>query len=104
MWFLHFFLHFPALRRSRRKVRSVITTELPFLLSKEFGNNQDYDPCTVEMSAGLPTSKIADMHRARWSSLFDHMDAALSEEEKQLVSAKKTTFILIFLRFILDLF
>ncbi|KAL5185017.1 hypothetical protein HKD37_17G048605 [Glycine soja] len=73
-----------ALRRSRRKVRSVITTELPFLLSKEFGNNQDYDPCTVEMSAGLPTSKIADMHRARWSSLFDHMDAALSEEEKQL--------------------
>jgi len=90
MWFLYFFLHFPALRRSRRKVQSVITTELPFLLSKEFGNNQDYDPCTMKMSAGLPTGKIADMHRARWTSLFDHMDEALSEEEKKLVSAKKT--------------
>ncbi|KAG5110812.1 hypothetical protein AAZX31_14G143600 [Glycine max] len=73
-----------ALRRSRRKVQSVITTELPFLLSKEFGNNQDYDPCTMKMSAGLPTGKIADMHRARWTSLFDHMDEALSEEEKKL--------------------
>lgn len=72
-----------ALRRSRRKVRSVITTELPFLLSKEFANNQDYDPCAM-LSAGLPTSKIADLHRARWTALFDHMDEALSEEEKQL--------------------
>ncbi|KAH1213621.1 hypothetical protein GmHk_14G041548 [Glycine max] len=51
---------------------------------QEFGNNQDYDPCTMKMSAGLPTGKIADMHRARWTSLFDHMDEALSEEEKKL--------------------
>ncbi|RDX77856.1 hypothetical protein CR513_41948, partial [Mucuna pruriens] len=50
---------------------------------QEFANNQDYDPYT-KVSAGLPTSKIADMHRARWTALFDHMDEALSEEEKQL--------------------
>ncbi|XP_020206931.1 uncharacterized protein LOC109791972 [Cajanus cajan] len=73
-----------ALRRSRRRVRSVITTELPFLLSKEFANNQDYDPHNMKMTAGLPASKIADLHRARWTALFDHMDEALSEEEKQL--------------------
>ncbi|KAK7384950.1 hypothetical protein VNO78_30653 [Psophocarpus tetragonolobus] len=75
-----------ALRRSRRKVRSVITTELPFLLSKEFANNQDCDPYTMKVSSRLPTSKIADLHRERWSALFDHMDEALSEEEKQLES------------------
>ncbi|TKY55952.1 hypothetical protein E2542_SST20377 [Spatholobus suberectus] len=73
-----------ALRCSRRRVRSVTTSELPFLLSKEFASNQDYDPCTMKMSAGLPTSKIADLHQARWAALFDHMDEALSEEEKQL--------------------
>ncbi|KAL2318162.1 hypothetical protein Fmac_032038 [Flemingia macrophylla] len=73
-----------ALRRSRKRVRAVINTELPFLLSREFANNEDYDPHTMKMLAGLPTGKIADLHRARWTALFDHMDEALSEEEKQL--------------------
>ncbi|KAJ1384744.1 hypothetical protein SESBI_42268 [Sesbania bispinosa] len=75
-----------ALRRSRRRVRSVITTELPFLISKEFANNQDCDPHAMKIAAGLPTLKTADLHRARWTALFDHMDEALSEEEKQLES------------------
>ncbi|XP_014502768.1 uncharacterized protein LOC106763103 [Vigna radiata var. radiata] len=73
-----------ALRRSRRRVRSVITTELPFLISKEFANNQDCDPYIMKMFAGLPTSQIADLHGARWTALFNHMDEALSKEEKQL--------------------
>ncbi|TKY55956.1 hypothetical protein E2542_SST20381 [Spatholobus suberectus] len=38
----------------------------------------------MKMSAGLSTSKIADLHQARWAALFGHMDEALSEEEKQL--------------------
>ncbi|BAT82200.1 hypothetical protein LR48_Vigan07g230500 [Vigna angularis] len=73
-----------ALRRSRRRVRSVITTELPFLISKEFANNQDCDPYIMKMFEGLPTSQIADLHGARWTALFNHMDEALSKEEKQL--------------------
>lgn len=36
-----------ALRRNRRRVRSVITTELPFLMSKEFEDDQNYDPCGI---------------------------------------------------------
>lgn len=81
-------LYYPAaLRRSRRRVRSVVTTELPFLISKEFENSQENDPHAMKISAGLPPSKTADLHRARWTALFDHMDEALSEEEKQLVSA-----------------
>jgi len=41
----------------------------------------------MKMFAGLPTSQIADMHGSRWTALFNHMDEALSKEEKQLVSA-----------------
>ena len=74
------------MRRSRRRVRAVITTELPFLISKEFANNQENDPFAAKMTAGISTSKPADPHRARWTALFDHMDEALSEEEKQLES------------------
>ncbi|CAJ2674733.1 unnamed protein product [Trifolium pratense] len=75
-----------TLRRSRRRVRSVITTELPFQMSKEFGDNPNFDPCGMKFPEGLSTSKIAELHQARWTALFDHMDEALSEEEKQLES------------------
>lgn len=57
-----------ALRRSKKRVRAVTATELSFLISKEFS----------EMNA------IAEMHMARWTALFDHMDKQLTEEEKQL--------------------
>lgn len=95
------FSTFAALRRSRRRVRSVITTELPFLMSKEFADNQNYDPCGMNIPAGLPTSKIAELHQARWTALFDHMDEALSEEEKQLVSAKVHNYFVIVLMIVL---
>lgn len=73
-----------ALRRSKKKVRAVIQTELPFLLSKEFSSNQENDSLITKSSyAGIA---IADMHNARWSMLFDQMDKALAEEEKQLES------------------
>ncbi|OIW14412.1 hypothetical protein TanjilG_20858 [Lupinus angustifolius] len=73
-----------ALRRSRRRVRSVITTELPFLISKEYENNQENDPHAMKIFDRLPPKKTTDLHRARWTALFSRMDEDLSEEEKQL--------------------
>lgn len=61
-------------------------------MSKEFGADQNYDPCGMKFPEGLPTSKIAELHQARWTALFDHMDEALIEEEKQLVSSKTQIF------------
>ncbi|XVF41203.1 hypothetical protein PTKIN_Ptkin01aG0261400 [Pterospermum kingtungense] len=76
-----------ALRRSKKKVQAVITTELPFLISKEFSSNQGNGPNIVTNFAdGFSHDAAAEMHRARWSALFDQMDKALSEEEKQLES------------------
>ncbi|XP_054793751.1 uncharacterized protein LOC129302448 [Prosopis cineraria] len=75
-----------ALRRSRRRVRAVINTELPYLVSKEFSNIQENDSSAMKTTTGLPYSKIAEMHRTRWTALFDQMDEALAEEEKQLES------------------
>lgn len=77
-----------ALRRSRRRVRAVITTELPFLMAKEFPINQENDSYVMKTSSGQPNCRIAEMHRARWTALFNQMDEALAEEEKQLVSTQ----------------
>ncbi|XP_057483049.1 uncharacterized protein LOC130769807 [Actinidia eriantha] len=74
-----------ALRRSKKRVQSVIHTELQFLMSREFSCNQENDPYVMKNSAtGCSDSANADAHRARWSALFDQMDKALSEEEIQL--------------------
>ncbi|KAM2721733.1 hypothetical protein EV2_042763 [Malus domestica] len=74
-----------ALRRSRKRVRDVITTDLPSLLAKEFSSDQENDPQNAKNSArGFSRCAIADMHRARWIPLFEQMDKALSEEEEQL--------------------
>ncbi|KAA8539690.1 hypothetical protein F0562_026382 [Nyssa sinensis] len=76
-----------ALRRSKKRVRAVIHTELPFLMSREFSSNQENDPYLMKNStAGCFDNATADVHPARWSTLFDQMDKALSEEEKQLES------------------
>ncbi|KAB2083764.1 hypothetical protein ES319_A05G290700v1 [Gossypium barbadense] len=74
-----------ALQRSKKKIRAVVTTELPFLISKEFSSNQGSDPNVKRNAAdGFSHDATAEMHRARWSAMFDRMDKALSEEEKQL--------------------
>ena len=79
-----------ALRRSKKRVRAVITTELPFLISKEFSSDQENNPYVTKNSTdGVFNSAAADMHRARWSALFDQMDKGLTEEEKHLVSISK---------------
>ncbi|XP_039063309.1 uncharacterized protein LOC120207996 [Hibiscus syriacus] len=79
-----------ALRRSKKRVEAVITTELPFLISKEFSSSQGSDPNIKRNSADgfshAAAAAAAEMHQVRWISLFDRMGKALSEEEKQLES------------------
>ncbi|KAH7854895.1 hypothetical protein Vadar_018818 [Vaccinium darrowii] len=74
-----------ALQRSKKRLRAVIHTELPLLISREFSCNQENDPHVMKVSAaGFADNTNADAHRARWSALFDQMDESLSEEEKRL--------------------
>ncbi|GFY82051.1 cation-transporting ATPase [Actinidia rufa] len=76
-----------ALQRSKKRVQAVIHTELPSLISQEFPSNQANDQYAMKNSAaGCSDNTDAELHRARWSALFDQMDKALSEEEKQLES------------------
>ncbi|XP_042503563.1 uncharacterized protein LOC122080780 [Macadamia integrifolia] len=77
-----------ALRRSKKRVRAVIQTELPFLLSKEFKSNQENDPnvsCATECSKPHDIAN-PEMHQAKWTALFDQMEKALSEEGRHLES------------------
>lgn len=76
-----------ALRRSKKRVRAVIQTELPCLFSREFSSNQENSSYgTQSSSVGHFDNANAHAHRARWTALFDQMDRALSEEERQLES------------------
>ncbi|XP_057483568.1 uncharacterized protein LOC130770221 [Actinidia eriantha] len=76
-----------ALQCSKKRVRAVIHTELPFLISQEFSSNQKNDQYTMKNSAASCSGNAdAEVHHARWSALFHQMDKALSEEEKHLES------------------
>lgn len=76
-----------ALRRSKKRVRNVIQTELPYLLSKEISCNQENEGYFAHASEGGCSKKaILDMHMARWKSIFSQMDKALHEEGKHLES------------------
>ncbi|KAI3783542.1 hypothetical protein L1987_42626 [Smallanthus sonchifolius] len=72
-----------ALRRSRKRVQTTIQRELPLLVSTELVSNQENN----SSENGQFDKGNADLHRARWGILFDQMDNALSEEEKQLESS-----------------
>ncbi|KAK1387285.1 hypothetical protein POM88_015463 [Heracleum sosnowskyi] len=75
-----------ALRRSKKRVRSVIQTDLPLLISREFSHNQQNDLYVTKIP--VPSSSVnatANLHKARWSMLFNQMENALSDEERQLV-------------------
>ncbi|KAL1559373.1 hypothetical protein AAHA92_09722 [Salvia divinorum] len=73
-----------ALRRSKKRVRAVITTELPLLISREFLSDQDNDLQMINSTATHFDQATADAHSVRWSTLFGQMDKALSEEEGHL--------------------
>lgn len=71
---------FPALRSSRKRVREVIQTKFPGLISREFSCDQK------DSAVGQCDKATASAHHARWSAMFDQMEKTLSEQENQLVS------------------
>ncbi|KAJ0266364.1 Cation-transporting ATPase [Hirschfeldia incana] len=71
-----------ALRRSKKRVRAVVTTELPFLISKEFPADQENDPSVL--FNGSSRASTVDNHKNRWMALFKQLEQTLSEEERQL--------------------
>ncbi|CAH2074036.1 unnamed protein product [Thlaspi arvense] len=73
-----------ALRRSKKRVRAVVATELPFLIKKEFPANQENEPNSL--IGGASRASVVNNHRTRWMALFKHLEQTLSEEEKQLES------------------
>ncbi|ESQ40439.1 hypothetical protein EUTSA_v10013224mg [Eutrema salsugineum] len=73
-----------ALRRSKKRVRAVVTTELPFLIRKEFPADQENDPNLL--LNGASRASTVDIHKTRWIALFNQLEQTLSEEEKQLES------------------
>ncbi|ONK62552.1 uncharacterized protein A4U43_C07F5280 [Asparagus officinalis] len=73
-----------ALRRSKKRVRNVIQTELPYLLSKEMLSNQENEGFAHSSENDCSKKAILDMHMARWKSIFSQMDKALYEEGKHL--------------------
>ncbi|XP_057778421.1 uncharacterized protein LOC130997182 isoform X1 [Salvia miltiorrhiza] len=73
-----------ALRRSKKRVRAVITTELPLLISGEFSSNLENDIQIINSTASHFDQATADAHSVRWSTIFGQMDKALSEEEGHL--------------------
>ncbi|KAL2549897.1 hypothetical protein Fot_11427 [Forsythia ovata] len=76
-----------ALRRSKKRVRAVIHTELPLLVSREFTSNQENDMhITKDSVVCRPDKATADAHFVRWSTLFGQMDKTLCEEENLLES------------------
>ena len=60
-----------------------MTTELPFLIMKEFPADQENDPNLLINRASR--SSTVDNHKNRWMALFNQLEQTLSEEEKQLV-------------------
>jgi hypothetical protein len=75
------------LKRSRKRVRNSLHTELPYLISTEFSSNQENESSIVNSSeAGCVDKAVSEAHVARWRSLFVQMDKALQEEGKHLVS------------------
>ncbi|PIM99303.1 hypothetical protein CDL12_28202 [Handroanthus impetiginosus] len=76
-----------ALRRSKKRVRAVITTELPFLVTREFSSNLEKDTFMTNGSTGCHLNlATANVHSVRWNAIFAQMDKALSEEESHLES------------------
>jgi hypothetical protein len=70
------------LRRSKKRVRNVISTELPYIISTELSCSQNNDPSVVHSSEKVC---LGD-HVEKWKYLFMQMDKALQEEGKFLVS------------------
>ncbi|VAI43111.1 unnamed protein product [Triticum turgidum subsp. durum] len=74
-----------ALKRSRKRVRNALQTELPHLISTEFSSSQENEPSIAHSSEAGPMGKTAsEEHVARWRSLFLQMERTLQEEGRHL--------------------
>lgn len=74
-----------ALKRSRKRVRNALQTELPHLISTEFSSSQENEPSIAHSSEAGPTGKtVSEEHVARWRSLFLQMERTLQEEGRHL--------------------
>ncbi|KAG8076726.1 hypothetical protein GUJ93_ZPchr0006g44114 [Zizania palustris] len=79
-----------ALKRSRKRVRNALHTELPYLISTESSYCQQNEPSIVHSSEGGSTgTTVLEAHVARWKSLFVQMDKALQEEGMHLENRLK---------------
>ncbi|KAL5670664.1 hypothetical protein ACJX0J_022885, partial [Zea mays] len=79
-----------ALKRSRKRVRNALHTELPYLTATEFSSNQENESSIANTSEiGCTDKAVSEAHVARWRSLFVQMDKTLQEEGKQLENKLK---------------
>ncbi|XP_073131253.1 uncharacterized protein [Henckelia pumila] len=74
-----------ALSQSKERVRNVIQTVLPHLLSREFTANNEKESYATREST-ICNKETAEAHRDRWFKHFEVMDKALSEEQGHLES------------------
>ncbi|KAI3911379.1 hypothetical protein MKW98_010266 [Papaver atlanticum] len=75
-----------AIERSKKRLQSVIQIELPLLVSREFPNEQENSIICSQSSSTNEHhyARVKDIHRSRWSGVFDQMEKQLYEEGKQL--------------------
>ncbi|KAJ3676499.1 hypothetical protein LUZ60_003911 [Juncus effusus] len=64
-----------ALKRSKKRVRNVISTELPYIISTEISYNNDESSNVISQNGA---------HVEKWKFLFSHMDKSLHEESRYL--------------------
>uniref|UniRef100_A0A804P563 Uncharacterized protein n=1 Tax=Zea mays TaxID=4577 RepID=A0A804P563_MAIZE len=84
------FVFLEALKRSRKRVRNALHTELPYLTATEFSSNQENESSIANTSEiGCTDKAVSEAHVARWRSLFVQMDKTLQEEGKQLENKLK---------------
>ncbi|AQK71375.1 Uncharacterized conserved protein (UCP030365) [Zea mays] len=62
-----------ALKRSRKRVRNALHTELPYLISTKFSSNQENESSIANTcDAGCTEKAVSEAHLARWRSLFEN--------------------------------
>uniref|UniRef100_A0A1J3JYV4 Uncharacterized protein n=1 Tax=Noccaea caerulescens TaxID=107243 RepID=A0A1J3JYV4_NOCCA len=72
-----------AVQDSRNRVQSVLTTEIPHLISStESSSNQESNINTSGVASSDKT--VTETHQIRWSAKFDQINKALYDEERDL--------------------
>ena len=70
LYLTHLFVFLEALKRSRKRVRNALHTELPYLISTEFSSNQENESSIANTcDAGYTEKAVSEAHLARWRSI-----------------------------------